>query len=295
MFHCNICNYYTDVKCNYTKHHTTKKHIKNVEKYKLTSVQNYNFEKMSQNEPKMSQNEPKICKKSHQKINVTFNCSFCNKPFSSKAIMRRHEIHRCKNNLANQQYKSDILMMQKNKEHDKEKKQLYKQIEQLLEKVGDTYNNNTFNTTNNIVLNNYGNEDFSHITNHILNKLLETPIKMIGELTKMIHFNDNKPENMNIYIPNKKDKYIKVYKNGQWILEDKNERIPDIVDRNFTILDTHYDQIENTLPEWHKKIYKSLQEKYDTKDTDVLNNQKKIVELEILNGTTKVLGNKKNI
>ena len=295
MFHCYICNYSTNIKCNFSKHHNTKKHKKNAEKYKQTSIQNEDFEKMSQNEPKKSQNEPKRADFLNKKINITYNCSFCNKSFSSKAIMRRHELHRCKNNLDNQQYKSDVQMLQKNKEHEKEKKQLYKQIEKLLEKVGDTYNNNTFNTTNNIVLNNYGNEDISHITNHILTKLLETPIKMIGELTKMIHFNDNKPENMNIYIPNKKDKYIKVFKNGEWILEDKNERIPDIVDRNFNILDSHYDEIENTLPEWHKKLYKSLAHKYDTKDADVLNTQKNIVELEILNGTTKVLGNKKNI
>ena len=41
-------------------------------------------------------------------------------------------------------------------------------------------------------------------------------------------------------IPNKKQKYLKIFKDDKWILEDKNERIPDIIDKNYFILDSHY-------------------------------------------------------
>ena len=47
--------------------------------------------------------------------------------------------------------------------------------------------NNTINQT--IVLNNYGNEDLSHITNSMLDKLIKAPCEMINNLTKLIHFN----------------------------------------------------------------------------------------------------------
>ena len=58
-------------------------------------------------------------------------------------------------------------------ENKKEKDKLYKYIEQLIEKTGDTINienqttnqlNNQTNTNNTITLNNFGEEDVSHIT-----------------------------------------------------------------------------------------------------------------------------------
>ena len=110
-------------------------------------------------------------------------------------------------------------------------------------------NNNTNNIqqNNNIVINNYGDEDLSHITTSVLDRLIKMPGDMINNLTKMIHFNQNKPENMNMYIPSRKQKYIKVFKQNQWMLEKKNERIPDLIDRNYNIIDSYYSHyINNT-------------------------------------------------
>ena len=46
---------------------------------------------------------------------------------------------------------------------------------------------------------------------------------------------------MNIYIPNKNQKYIKVYKDNQWYLEEKKSRIPDIVVRRMEdLLEAEY-------------------------------------------------------
>ena len=56
MFTCEMCKYTTSVKCNYNKHLTTKKHLRNVELIKTNKVC---FEKMSTNEHKMSTNEHK--------------------------------------------------------------------------------------------------------------------------------------------------------------------------------------------------------------------------------------------
>ena len=62
MFACKICNYTTDIKCNYKKHLLTNKHLMK----KLLKEDHQNTENLK-NEPKMSQNEPKRAKKIQKK------------------------------------------------------------------------------------------------------------------------------------------------------------------------------------------------------------------------------------
>jgi hypothetical protein len=89
------------------------------------------------------------------------------------------------------------------------------------------------NTTNNIInINNYGDEDTKYITSDYILKLLKNrPAKTIPELIKYTHFNDDHPENQNIKITNKKEPYVKVRKNDKWELQDKDETITDLIDR----------------------------------------------------------------
>ena len=51
---------------------------------------------MTQNAPKKTQNDPKKTQK-----DPGFHCTYCNKGFSTKAHMRRHELHRCKEKYKN--------------------------------------------------------------------------------------------------------------------------------------------------------------------------------------------------
>ena len=88
-----------------------------------------------------------------------------------------------------------------------EKTQLYSQVATLLDKVG-----NTTNIQNNIILNNYGNEDLSHITDKLKTELLKIPFCAIPKMIEAIHFNDEKPENKNIVIPIKKRIWLKYFK-----------------------------------------------------------------------------------
>ena len=37
---------------------------------------------------------------------------------------------------------------------------------------------------------------------------------MIPKMIAAVHFNDEKPQNKNIFIPNKKDKFVKIFKNN---------------------------------------------------------------------------------
>ena len=99
----------------------------------------------------------------------------------------------------------------------------------------------------------------------------------------MIHFNQEKPENMNIYIPNKKQKYIKIFKDNKWILEEKKQRIPDIVDKNYNIIDNYYENCDNN------NSYQNFQKKIDDKEQSILQQEYDNCELEIINNTKNVI------
>ena len=146
-------------------------------------VMSQNEPQMSQNEPAMSQNEPVIL----QKDIKTYPCDYCEESFSTMANKRRHEIHRCKENT---NISNSVITKQGNqikkleKAMEKQKKELMKQIEILLTKVGNTTINNT--QTNNIQLNNYGSEDLSHISYSDKTQMLKIPYIMIQRMIEIL-------------------------------------------------------------------------------------------------------------
>ena len=308
LYKCECCKYYSSIKTHYFKHLKTNKHLRNINDHNnevaTNEPKNITF-KMSQKEPIMSQNEPKranISQKEPVDYSGKYKCTYCEEIFTTKANMRRHELHRC--NKAPNMTLSDQLKREK-----REKRKLYKQIEKLLEDNGKaltcinnnnsvnsnntTNNNNTNNIqqNNNIVINNYGDEDLSHITNSVLDKLIAAPGDMINNLTKMIHFNIDKPENMNMYIPSRKQKFIKVFRKDQWMLEKKHERIPDLVDRNYNILDSYYEDCggNEQLDKRGNKNYKSYQKLIDEKNDKLIKQEYDECELEILNNSDMVM------
>ena len=111
-----------------------------------------------------------------------------------------------------------------------EKQEIYKKIDKLLEKVG-----NTTNIQNNIHVNNYGNEDLTHISKSMMDDLITIPYRMIPKMIAAVHFNDEKPQNKNIFIPNKKDKFVKIFKNNKWIYQDREKAINKLVDDKYNV------------------------------------------------------------
>ena len=204
-------------------------------------------------------------------------CDTCYKSFKTHASMRRHELHYCKERLSKEDMAKEIRKL--NKEKDK----LYKQIDELIQKVGDTTNN----VQNNIILNNYGNENVEHLTDTIKNAFLKIPYGAIPKMIKCVHFNDAVPENKNIKLPNKNDSLVKIYKNNKWIYKDRNETINDLIGTKYYILDKHYDKVEGELPLTIKSRFSSFKENVDEKDKEILKNLKKDCNLVLLNNREK--------
>ena len=301
LYDCKTCNYSTKYKYDFNKHLKTKKHRVNEEctmnNPKELMGMSQNEPQMSHNEPAMSQNEPVIL----QKDIKTYPCDYCEESFSTMANKRRHELHRCKENtnVSNSiitKQENKIKKLEKEKENqikklekamEKQRKEMAKHIELLLTKVGNTTINNTNN--NNIQLNNYGSEDLSHISDALKTYLIKHPFGAIQQLIEKIHFNRDKPENINLMITNKRDNKISVYEDGKWVYRNKKKTIQRLIDNKYYILDDHYNDIdEKELSQFNHTNYKSFSEKMDDNDKQLLEQLYEDAEIIILNKQEKM-------
>ena len=202
-----------------------------------------------------------------------FFCDYCEKSFSSKAHKRRHEIHYCKSEKCS-------LIEEKDKQITRlinEKNEIYRKMDNLLDKVG-----NTTHITNNIHLNNYGNEDLTHLSKNQLTNFIKIPFQMIPKMVEAVHFNDEKPENKNIFIPNKKDNFVKVYKDNKWIYQDKNETIDTLVNNKYTVMNEHYEKTKAIEP-CIKNNYLKFKTNYNNGNRELMERIKKDCEIILLN------------
>ena len=289
LYNCKLCNYSTKIKCQLARHESSKKHRNNLiakkEQVKEIGVKNTNEHKKNTNEHKKNTNEHKKNTNEHNMNTKTFKCLFCTSLFNSKASCRRHERHYCKDNpnfvdkiLKDKNIEIKNLLKEK-EEWDKERQNLYMQVSTLLDKVGDT------NIQNNIILNSYGNEDLSHITDTLKTELLKIPYGAIPKMIEAIHFNDEKPENKNILLPNKKENFVKVFEGDKWVYKDKNDTITDLVDSKYTIIDEHYEDIEGTekVPSHIKSTFVKFRKVYEEGDAEMVERLSKECELVLLN------------
>jgi hypothetical protein len=270
---CDLCSFNSNLLGNYKRHLQTKKHKTNLEEQtQLMVITNENTSSF-QNEPTMNQNEPKM-NQMNQNEPKKYNCDYCSQSFATEPSKRRHELHRCKHN----HFKKDSTI----KAQAKMIKNLEKQIEILLTKVGDTTNNN--NITNNIQINNYGSEDLSHITDAIKTELLKIPYGAVPKLIEFIHFNKDKPENLNIKITNIRDDKISVYQNGKWTFKNKKNTLKNIIDDKYNMLDEHYNENDDLeLSDFNHTNYKNFSEKYDNEEKKLMSKLYKDTEIAILN------------
>ena len=178
--------------------------------------------------------------------------------------------------ISNHDYKIAVIERELFK---KENDELRKQVEMLISKVGNT----TVNVQQNIIINNLGNEEVGYINSDIVNKLISAPYVAIPKLIETIHFNPDHPENHNIKITNKKERYVKVYKDNKWRLEDKKEVIDKMVDKGKSILDEHRDESRHSA--FKNKCYDHFSQKYDDGEKDLIKKINKDVELVVLNNS----------
>ena len=160
--------------------------------------------------------------------------------------MYHHIKYTCKKN-TDEDLKELVRLLNKEREEKKDlEKQVHtqnKQIEKLACKLEIHGINGSFNTTtniqNNITLLPYRETDVSHLTDEDYKKCIKKVNHCVKTLIEKIHFNPEKPENMNIYISNMKDKYLMIYDGQNWNLANKKDEINRL-----------YEDKEMMLEEW---------------------------------------------
>jgi len=244
---CHRCGYNTNRRSNIIQHLNRKKVCKpilgdiSIEDIK----KHYNLEinKIPQNTTFLPHNTiflPQNTTLLPHNITKENQCKYCNKILSRYDSLNRHmKICKKKKDSETLVIKQEEEIQQMKLEKNNEIKELKEMVEKLLvENKGNTNisdnrisnSNNTIHNTINI--NNYGDENIKYITSdYILNLLKFKPAKAIPELIKHTHFNDEHPENQNIKITNKKGSHIKVRKNNKWELQNKEETLSDLIDR----------------------------------------------------------------
>jgi len=169
-------------------------------------------------------------------------CGYCSKKFSNKYHRKTHEI-KCLQLYNN----SKIKVLEEKVE----------QLQMVCSKTQNQIINNTNNgTINNIIINNFGSEDTSHITKKQLIKALKMCKEFPLEMIKITHFNKEKPENHNIYKPNFKDKYVKYFNDNIWKIGDAKKIMTELYMSKMDIAEEKFDELNKYLSEITKERFK---------------------------------------
>jgi hypothetical protein len=91
----------------------------------------------------------------------------------------------------------------------------------------------------------------------------------INYLIEKIHFNPEKPENMNIYISNIKNKYLMLFENGTWKMKTRRKEIERLIEDKEDLINEWIKNNKNKHPELKPKIQRYINNKNDKDDPSI--------------------------
>jgi hypothetical protein len=271
-FTCDCCKYTTKIKSNYSKHLFTDKHINAHTKLHATRSEKSTVKKVSNVSQKLAKVSIELAKS-----NSKYLCKYCEKEYNHKSSLSKHIKYSCTKN-KDEDLKELVRLLNLQLQHkDKQLETQAKQIEKLMGKleINGSFNNNTIN---NYTLLAYRDTDIAHLTQEDYRSCYKQVNHCVKHLIEKVHFNPSKPENMNIYISNMKDKYLMVYDGNNWNLANKTQE-----------LDRLYEEKEMMLDEWLESnpdpILKDKFVKYlnNKESDDCLNHIKEEIKLMLYN------------
>ena len=285
LYVCEECNFHTSLAYNYNRHIKTKKHLQITQK----SPESHHFGVTFVPESHHFLLKKGVKEQEH------YSCKYCKKEFKYKQGLYRHIKYTCrKSNDEDLKELVRLLNLQLKQKDDKidmlysQTERQNKQIDKLMDKL--EVNNIT---TNNIIQNNhiqllsYKETDTSHLTENDYIQSLKKVTYCVKDLIEKIHFNPFKPENMNIFISNIKDKYLMVYEDGSWNLKHKDKELNDLYDSKEILLEDWIQQYQTKYPDLKKKFNRYLNNKENDETMNVIkeeiklmmyNNKKKLIE-----------------
>ena len=300
-YYCECCNYKTFDKSNFNKHILTRKHLewvtKQSEGYKNHTNATQKGTKTTQSTKlaifDYDNNKEKSTKR--EILDIGSVCQFCKKSFASRKSRLRHESNYCKFNDRISYEKLASLLNEKNTELKCSEEQMDEckgRIQKLERQIGRLMNRlqinninfgnqiNSSHTTNIQVLN-YNKTDYDFLTEKDILKCFSENNHCVKALIEKVHFNKNKPENMNIYISSIKGKFVMVYRDNKWQIRDRKRQIDDLYECNELMLENWYDEYQDKFPHIIKSFKRYLKNRDD--DDDFINKIKDEVLLMLYN------------
>ena len=271
---CDLCDFTTTIKTHYDRHLITTKHVTKEELSKVS-------QKLGEISIKVSQ---KLGEKDESNIDntPTFICKYCEQTYKHKSSLSKHIKYSCTKNkdedlkelvrLLNNQLQAQSSQLQA------QSSQIQTQAKQIEKLMGKLEINGSFNTTNiqnNIQLLPYKNSDTSHLTNKDYEACIKKVNFCVMKLIEKIHFNPDKPENMNIYISNMKNKYLMVYDGKNWNIANKVEEIDKLYEEKELMLEEWLEQHEHT--EMKEKFIKYLNNKEKDETLNMIKDELKLM------------------
>jgi hypothetical protein len=277
---CKVCKYQTDVKANFTKHLSSQKHKLKEENLQLNEIdvsEEINDTKSIKSQPKNTFKTTESQPMGNPESTSPFCCKYCQQQFKFKQSMYRHIKYSCtKNKTEDLVELVRLLNLQLEQQKNDFESKLQTQSKQIEKLMGKLEINGSFNTTNNIQVNllNYNETDVSHLTDADYKKCIRRVSRCVMGLIEKVHFNPNKPENMNMYISNIKDKYMMVYQNKKWTLTNK-DHLDRVYDDNETLIEQWVE--ENKDPEMEKFFKRYVNLKKDDKTMQMVTDEIKLL------------------
>ena len=214
--------------------------------------------------------------------NPTFICKYCEQTYKHKSSLSKHIKYSCTKN-KDEDLKELVRLLNnqlqtQNSQLQAQNSQIQTQAKQIEKLMGKLEINGSFNTTNiqnNIQLLPYKNSDTSHLTNKDYEACIKKVNFCVMKLIEKIHFNPDKPENMNIYISNMKNKYLMVYDGKNWNIANKVEEIDKLYEEKELMLEEWLEQHENT--EMKDKFIKYLNNKEKDETLNMIKDELKLL------------------
>ena len=230
-------------------------------------------------------------------VQETLKCKYCEQCYRHKSSLSKHIKYSCTKNkdedltelvrLLNKRIEQQEKSMENQRQElTKTIETQSKQIEKLMGKleISGSFNNTTNNMINHFTLLPYRETDTSHLTDQDYRYCIKRVNNCVKSMIEKVHFNPLKPENMNIYISNIKDKYIMVYDGANWNLANRKDE-----------LDRLYEEKEMMLEEWletnpEEELKQKFMKYLDNKDNDeCINRVKEEIKLMLYNSQKLVL------
>jgi hypothetical protein len=106
---------------------------------------------------------------------------------------------------------------------------------------------NNIDNSKHITVLNFGSEKIDYINASMLLQCYTDPDNAISNISKIIHFNPNHPENHNVRAVPNNPSYFQIKKDGKWNYKNRNLVVEAMSKIGFSILETRYGECHNNM------------------------------------------------